>query len=111
MDIKEEIRQILASVIAAKQQALAPLSKMCDDLSAEGSDYDTAKVFVQEVARNEDTLGRGDAKELISPVAVKHKIWVDLGYYGNGEFVIVDEDGASDYGVEIGGWVSSSESC
>lgn len=110
-DIKQQIDFALEEIIIAKQRALAPLELLCESLSDPMSNFETAKAFVKEVCRNEDTIGRQDTKNLVTPVAIAHKIYCEVGDYGNGEFIVLDQYGVSNYGVAIGDWVSSSESC
>lgn len=107
--IQEQVRLHLSSLIAAKQQALKPLKVLRDSLSSPDSDLETAKAFVREVCRNEDTIGRQDTKDLVTPVALTHKIECNVGDYGNGEFLILENDNW--YRGEVGDWISSSESC
>lgn len=42
---------------------------------------------------------------------MKYGVNVDIGDYGSGKFVVIDERTARNYGKEIGDWVSSSETC
>lgn len=111
MTIENDIDSILKGIEVAKQEAMKPLRELRDKYTEEGSDYEEAKKFVRKIANSEDTLGRYDVKNLITSVAITHKIHCEIGDHGNGEFIILDQYGASSYGASIGTWISSSESC
>ena len=111
MTIENDIDFILEGIETAKQEAMKPLRELRDKYTEEGSDYEEAKKFVHKIANSEDTLGRYDVKNLITSVAIAHRIYCEVGDYGNGEFLVLEQYGASNYGVSIGDWISSSESC
>lgn len=109
MTIENDIDFILEGIEVAKQEAMKPLRELRDKYTEEGSDYEEAKKFVRKIANSEDTLGRYDVKNLITSVAIAHKIHCEVGEYGNGEFIVLNNPDW--YGCELGDWVSSSEGC
>ena len=109
MTIENDIDSILKGIEVAKQEAMKPLRELRDKYTENGSDYEEAKKFVRKIANSEDTLGRYDVKNLITSVALAHKIYCDISGYGNGEFLVLSEDDWSYHSV--GDWVSSSEDC
>lgn len=109
MTIENDINLILEGIEVAKQEAMKPLRELRDKYTQEGSDHEEAKKFVRKIASSEGTLGRYDVKNLITSVAIAHKIYCEIGEYGNGEFIVLDNQDW--YGCELGDWVSSSEGC
>ena len=109
MTIENDIDFILEGIEVAKQEAMKPLRELRDKYTEEGSDYEEAKKFVRKIANSEDTLGRYDVKNLVTSVAITHKIYCEIGEYGNGEFLVLSEDDWPYH--SIGDWVSSSEDC
>lgn len=107
--IQEQVRLHLSSLIAAKQYALKPLEELRDTLCTPDSDKGIARDFIKEICRNEDTIGREDTKELVTPVALQHNIYASVGDYGNGEELYLSDSRWSDH--KRGDWVSSSEGC
>ena len=92
MTIENDIDSILKGIEVAKQEAMKPLRELRDKYTENGSDYEEAKKFVRKIANSEDTLGRYDVKNLITSVALAHKIYCDIGDYGNGEFLVLSEN-------------------
>lgn len=109
MTIENDIDSILKGIETAKQEAMKPLRELRDKYTENGSDYEEANKFVRKIANSENTLGRDDVKNLITSVALTHKIYCEIGDYGNGEFLVLSEDDWSYHSV--GDWISSSESC
>ena len=50
-------------------------------------------------------------EDRLSDIAVKYELYVSLGDYGSGRSVIVNESQASNYGMAVGDWLSSSSTC
>lgn len=109
MTIENDIDSILKGIEVAKQEAMKPLRELRDKYTEEGSGYGEAKKFVHKIANSGNTLGRDDVKDLITSVAITHKIYCEVGDYGNGEFLVLSDDNWSYHSV--GDWVSSSEGC
>lgn len=45
----------------------------------------------------------------LAELGVKHKLYIDIGEYGSGRMLIVEENHWS--GQEVGSWLPSSETC
>lgn len=108
-EIKDVIKGVNAEIQVAKGVALSKLQPLADKFAMEGSDEKEAEVFVRALANLADEIGRDEVKDIITPVALKHQIYVGIGDYGNGESLLLEDQDW--YDGKAGDWVSSSENC
>lgn len=97
-DLKKKLKEVLQDV----QQELRLRE-------VEVTTFDEARSFIQGVLSMEDVLPRDMLKAAVEDLALEHKIWVEVGDYGNGEHLVLDN--SNYYGYSPGDWVSSSETC
>ena len=81
------------------------LPQLSDDITRVQATADVQRVIAEMNAAVKEY------ESWLSAAAVKYGISVDIGDYGSGKFVVIDEHTARIYGREIGDWVSSSETC
>lgn len=108
--IDKVIREIAEAVQKAMREAAQPLFDLAKELES-SDDRTYATTFCRTVERNQAELGVDLAKELVEGVALKHHIYVSIGEYGNGQFLVLNGQGDYYTGYGVGDWVSSSETC
>ena len=97
-DLKKKMEEVLRDV----QQELRLRE-------AEVTTFDEARAFIQGVLSLESVLPRDMIKDAVEDLALEYKIWVEIGDYGNGEHLVLNNSGY--YGYNPGDWVSSSDTC
>ena len=109
-EIEKFVGGIAQSMQKAVKEAAAPLLQQAQVILDEGSE-EQAREFCNVVTRNSWLLGKEVAKDAVTELALKYNIYVTVGDYGNGEFMLhsYDKDYYGSY--EVGDWISSSETC
>jgi hypothetical protein len=97
------------TVGGALSTMIANIALQLQEVARGIEDRDEASKFIKAVVAHEDCLPRNTIKDIVVDLAVKHKVSVCLGNYGNGESLQLEDD--SWYGVSAGDWVSSSATC
>ena len=109
-EIEKFVGGIAQSMKKAVEEAAAPLLQQAQVILDEGSE-EQAREFCEVVTRNSRKLGKEVAKDAVTELALKYNIYVSVGSYGEGEFMLHSYDKDYYSGYEVGDWVSSSESC
>ena len=109
-EIEKFVGDIAQSMREAVKEAAAPLLQQAQVILDEGNE-EQAREFCNVVTRNSHLLGKEVAKDAVTELALRYNIYVTVGKYGNGEFMLhsYDKDYYGDY--EVGDWISSSETC
>lgn len=109
-EIEKFVGGIAQSMQKAVEEAAAPLLQQAQVILDEGSE-EQAREFCNVVIQNSRLLGKEVAKEAVTELALEYNIYVSVGSYGEGEFMLHSYD--KDYypGYDVGDWVSSSETC
>ena len=109
-EIEKFVGDIAQSMREAVKEAAAPLLQQAQAILDGGND-EQAREFCNVVTRNSWLLGKEVAKDAVTKLALRYNIYVTVGKYGNGEFMLhsYDKDYYGDY--EVGDWISSSETC
>lgn len=81
------------------------LPTLSDDLT-----YQQAEKMIKGVIQEMNTAVTA-YESWLSSAAVKYGVDVNIGDYGSGKSVVIDEYTARNYGKDIGDWVHSSETC
>lgn len=105
----KQVNEILATLQEFKWEVVKALTQISREYEKLGSSYNDARAFVSTIVAAEDLLGRDTTKDLITEVALTHKLHVSVGSYGNGESLQLEDYRWS--GRSAGDWVSSSENC
>lgn len=109
-----EIEKFVGGIAQTMQQAIeevaTPLLQQAQVILDEGSE-EQAREFCKVVTHNSHKLGKGVAKNAVTELARKYNIYVSVGSYGEGEFMLQSYDKDWYDGYEVGDWISSSESC
>jgi len=109
-----EIEKFVGGIAQTMQQAIeevaTPLLQQAQVILDEGSE-EQAREFCKVVTHNSHKLGKGVAKNAVTELARKYNIYVSVGSYGEGEFMLQSYDKDYYSGYEVGDWISSSESC
>jgi len=109
-----EIEKFVGGIAQTMQQAIeevaTPLLRQAQVILDEGSE-EQAREFCKVVTHNSHKLGKGVAKNAVTELARKYNIYVSVGSYGEGEFMLQSYDKDYYSGYEVGDWISSSESC
>lgn len=104
------VKEVVEATQKAFREAAMPLFELAKEVEA-SDDRDYAITFCRTIRNNRSTLGVDLTKELVEGVALKHNIYVSVGEYGNGQFLILNGEEEDYPGYEVGDWVSSSEIC
>lgn len=109
-----EIEKLVGGVSQTMQEAVKeaaePLLLKAQAIMLDG-DEEQARKFCEVVTRNSYKLGKEVAKDAVTELALKYNIYVSVGSYGEGEFMLQSYDKDYYRGYEVGDWISSSESC
>lgn len=109
-----EIEKFVGGIAKTMQQAIkeaaTPLLQQAQVILDEGSE-EQAREFCKVVTHNSHELGKEVAKNAVTELARKYKIYVSVGSYGEGEFMLQSYDKDYYSGYKVGDWISSSESC
>ena len=109
-EIEKFVGSIAQSMQKTVEEAAAPLLQQAQVILDEGSE-EQAKEFCNVVIRNSWLLGKEVAKAAVTEIALKYNIYVSVGDYGSGEFLLHSYDKGYYSGYDVGDWISSSESC
>ena len=109
-EIEKFVGGIAQSMKKAVEEAAAPLLQQAEVILDEGSE-EQAREFCKVVTCNSHKLGNEVAKDAVTELALKYNIYVSVGEYGSGEFLLHSYDKDWHSGYEVGDWISSSESC
>ena len=109
-EIEKFVGGIAQSMQKAVKEAAAPLLQQAQVILDEGSE-EQAREFCDVVTRNSWLLGKEVAKDAVTELALKYNIYVTVGDYGNGEFMLHSYDKNSCGSYEVGDWISSSVTC
>lgn len=109
-EIEKFVGDIAQSMRKAVKEAAAPLLQQAQVILEEGSE-EQAREFCNVVTRNSWLLGEEVAKDAVTELALRYNIYVGVGEYGNGQFLILNGEEEYYPGYEVGDWVSSSETC
>ena len=109
-EIEKFVGGIAQSMKKAVEEAAAPLLQQAQVILDEGSE-EQAREFCKVVTRNSHKLGKEVAKDAVTELALKYNIYVSVGSYGEGEFMLHSYDKDYYSGYEVGDWIPSSESC
>lgn len=109
-EIEKFVGCIAQSMKKAVEEAAEPLLQQAQVILDEGSE-EQAKEFCEVVTRNSWLLGKEVAKDAVTEIALKYNIYVSVGSYGEGEFMLHSYNKDWYSGYEVGDWISSSESC
>lgn len=104
------VKEVAEATQKALREAAMPLFELAKEVEA-SDDRNYASTFCRTICNNQFDLGTDLTKELVEGVALKHNIYVSVGEYGNGQFLILNGEEEYYPGYEVGDWVSSSETC
>lgn len=108
--VDKVIKEVAESVQKATMEAAMPLFDLATEAEI-SDDKAYATTFCRTICNNRSTLGVDLTKELVEGVALKHNVYVSVGEYGNGQFLILNGEEEYYPGYNVGDWVSSSETC
>ena len=102
-------KEIVDNAVGQLSTTIANVALQLQDVANSIEDRDEASKFIGAVVAHENCLPRNSIKDIVVGLALKYKINVYLGDYGNGESLqLTDSDW---YYTSAGDWVSSSRTC
>lgn len=104
------MKDVAETTRKALREAAMPLFDLAKEVEA-SDDRAYAITFCLTIDKNQSVLGIDLTKELVEGVALKHNVYVSVGEYGNGQFLILNGEEEYYPGYEAGDWISSSETC
>jgi hypothetical protein len=102
-------KEIVNNAVGQLSTTIANITLQLQEVASGIEDRDEASKFINAVVAHENCLPRNSIKDIVVDLALKHKIHVSLGDYGNGESLQLED--SSWYGTSAGDWLSSSEGC